>query len=159
MDFSRLPMTLEAKVEEQHLDFLGHMNVMWYTHFFDIATWNWYDSFGFGHDYHTNSGNGSFALEAHTRYLAELRLGDGFKIYSRAIARNAKLFLMMHFMTRARDDELAATLELLGTHIDMATRRSSPLAPEAAALWDQQITAHSQIGWDPPLSGAIRIAP
>ncbi len=158
MDFSKLPLTLEGKVEEKQLDFLGHMNVMWYTHFFDVATWNWYDSFGFGHDYHTHDNNGSFALEAHTRYLAELRLGDEFKIYSRAIARSAKLFLMMHFMVRARDGELAATIELLGIHIDLATRRSSLLPPEAAALWDAQIALGNQAGWDPPLSGAIKLA-
>lgn len=157
MDFSKLPLTFEGKVEERHLDFLGHMNVMWYTHFFDRATWNWYNSFGFGHEYHSKSGNGSFALEAHTRYLAELRVGDEFKIYSRAVKRSEKLFLMMHFMTRARDGELAATIELLGIHIDLATRRSSPLPAATAALWDAQIAIGEQAGWEPPLSGAIKI--
>lgn len=156
MDFSKLPLTYQGKVEEQHIDFLGHMNVMWYTHFFDVATWNWYDGIGFGHDYHTASGNGSFALEGHVRYMAELRAGEEFKIYSRAIQRNAKLFLMVHYMVRA-DGQLAAILELLGIHIDMSNRRSSPMPPEIAALWNKQIQLGDAAGWDPMLSGSIRI--
>jgi acyl-CoA thioester hydrolase len=156
MDFSKLPLTHHGTVEEKHLDFLGHMNVMWYTHFFDLATWNWYDAFGFGHDYHNTSGNGSFALEAHTRYQAELHAGDEFKIYSRAIQRNAKLFLMVHYMVRA-DGQLSAILELLGIHIDMKTRRSAPMPPEIAKLWDAQIAIGDAAGEDPLLSGSINI--
>jgi hypothetical protein len=64
---------------------------------------------------------------------------------------------MMHFMTRAHDGELAATIELLGIHIDLATRRSSPLPAATAALWDAQIAIGEQAGWEPPLSGAIKI--
>ncbi|HRN51341.1 MAG TPA: thioesterase family protein [Anaerolineales bacterium] len=157
MDFSKIPLTFEGTVQQDHLDFLGHMNVMWYTHFFDRATWNWYNSFGFGHEYHTQSGNGSFALESHTRYLAELRVGEEFKVYSRALQRNPKLFLMMHFMVRSRDGQLAAITELLGIHIDMATRRSSPLPKEIAALWDAQIAIGNKAGWDAPVSGVIKL--
>jgi acyl-CoA thioester hydrolase len=132
------------------------MNVMWYTHFFDMATWSWYDSIGFGHDYHNTSGNGSFALEAHTRYMAELKMGEEFKIYSRAIQRNAKLFLMIHYMVRA-DGQIAAILEMLGIHIDMGSRRSSPMPAPIAKLWDEQIALGDAAGGEPLLSGSIRI--
>ncbi|MCW5888778.1 MAG: thioesterase family protein, partial [Anaerolineales bacterium] len=86
-----------------------------------------------------------------------LRAGEGFKVYSRALQRNPKLFLMMHFMVRDRDGQLAAITELLGIHINMATRRSSPLPKEIAALWDAQIAIGNKAGWDAPVSGAIKI--
>ena len=155
MDIAQLPLAYSATVQAQHLDFLDHMNVMWYTHFFDRATWGFYNQIGFGREYHRGE-RGSFALEQYTRHLAELRLGDGVKIYTRAIARSAKLWHFMHFMVRERDGALAATTELLGIHIDMRTRRSSPLPEEQAALWDRLIAEHSRLGWEPPVSGVMR---
>jgi acyl-CoA thioester hydrolase len=157
MHFADLPLTFEATVEPKHLDFLDHMNVMWYTHFFDRSIWNFYNSIGFGHDYHTNSGSGSFALEAHVRYYAELRAGDELKVYIRALKRSAKLFHFIQYLVRARDNELSATQEMLGIHIDMSTRRSSPMPPPIAKMWDDLVTAHSQLSWQPELSGSINL--
>jgi acyl-CoA thioesterase FadM len=86
-----------------------------------------------------------------------LRLNDEFDVYTRAIARNAKLFQHLHFMVRKRDGELSATCEILGVHIDLATRRSAPLPENVAAELDKLIAAHSKLDWDAPLSGAIHI--
>lgn len=157
MDFRQLPLTLRATVESKHLDLMDHMNVMWYTHFFDRAVWGFYELFGFGNEYHSTSGFGSFGLEMVTRYLSELRLGDEINIYTRVIARNSKLLHHIHFMQRVRDRELSATCELLGVHIDLATRRSAPLPANVSAALDKLIVAHSKLDWDAPLSGAIKI--
>lgn len=157
MDLRQLPLTLEATVEPKHLDQLDHMNVMWYTHFFDRATWGWYETFAFGKEYHATSGFGSFALEAHYRYLAELRAGDQMRIYTRMLARNAKLFHYIHLMQRVRDGELSATCELLGVHVDMATRRSAPMPARVGAHFDRLIAEHNQLAWQPELSGSIHI--
>jgi acyl-CoA thioester hydrolase len=157
VDIRQLPLTFQAKVETSHLDLMDHMNVMWYTHFFDRAIWGFYDLFGFGEDYHKTSGFGSFGLEMYTRHLAELRLGDEIKIYTRAIARNSKLFHHIHFMQRVRDGELAATCELLGVHINLATRRSAPLPANIAEGLDKLIVEHNKFRWEPPLNGSIKI--
>ena len=156
MDFSGLPLTYEGEVEEKYIDFLGHMNVMWYTHHFDLATWGFYEEFGFGRDYHQGE-KGSFALEQYTRYLAELREGESFRIYTRAIGRSKKLFHFIHFMVRKRDRELAATYEMLGIHINMTTRRSNEIPTELAVAWDKLIAEHNQLEWDAPLSGTMGV--
>lgn len=157
MDFRQLPLSFSGQVQAKHLDFLDHMNVMWYTHFFDMATWGFFESFGFGRDYHQGP-YGSFALEHYTRYLAELRVGDQVKLYTRAIARNAKLLHFVHFMVRERDGELPATQEMLGIHIDMRTRRSAPLPEQIASAYNALIAEHNQLDWDPPLSGAMKLS-
>ena len=157
MDFRQLPLSYEGRVESQHLDHMGHMNVMWYTHFFDRAIWNWYETFDFGVEYHTQSGLGSFALEMHTRYLVELRLGEEFQIYIRMLARNAKLFHYILFMQRSSNGDLCATEELLGITIDMSTRRSAPMPERIAATFDQLIAEHSALSWPAPVSGGISI--
>ena len=157
MDPNRLPLTASATVQAEHLDFLNHMNVMWYTHFFDKATWGFFEIFSFGRDYHQGE-YGSFALEHYTRYLAELRQGDKVKLYTRAVARNDKLLHFVHLMVRERDGELSATQEMLGIHIDMRTRRSAPLPEHIAEAYDQLIAEHDQLDWDAPLSGAIELS-
>jgi acyl-CoA thioester hydrolase len=157
VDLRQLPLTFEATVDPQHLDLMDHMNIMWYTHFFDRAIWGFYETFGFGQEYHTTSGFGSFGLEMYTRHLAELRAGDRIRIYTRAIARNAKLIHYIHFMERERDGQLAATSELLGIHIDLATRRNAPLPEHIGTALDEIIARHRGLDWPAPLSGAIRV--
>ncbi len=154
MNFSDLPLTLSTRVQSKHLDELGHMNVMWYAHFFDEATWYFYESIGFGQDYH-QSGFGSFALEAHSVFLSELREGDHFSIYTRVLGRRDKVFHLMHFMQRDVDQKLSATLEALGIHIDMSTRKSVAMPEAIAAQWDVIIKEHSALDWDAPLSGSL----
>lgn len=154
MNLSGLPLTLSYIVQSKHLDELGHMNVMWYTHFFDEATWNFYESIGFGQDYH-QSGFSSFALEAHSVFISELREGDHFSIYTRVLARSDKVFHLMHFMQRDADQKLSATLEALGIHIDMSTRKSAAMPEAIATQWDAIIVEHSALDWDAPLSGSL----
>ena len=102
MDFSRLPLTHRQTIPEDYLDLLGHMNVMWYTHLFDMATWNFVALFGMTSDYHLHSGNGSFALEQHTRYLAEVRAGENVLIYTRLLGRSAKRFHLELILMRPK---------------------------------------------------------
>ena len=156
MDFAQLPLTLQSEVKPEYVDALDHMNVMWYTHLFDQATWNFYDSFGFGREYHRGP-FGSFALEIYHRHLAELRLGDSLRIYSRAVGRRDKLVHIMHFMLRERDGELSATGEMLGIHVALSSRRSAPMPEETAAAWDAIIADHRQLDWPAEPSGKISI--
>ena len=155
MDFTRLPLTHRQTIPEDYLDLLGHMNVMWYTHLFDMATWNFVALFGMTPDYHLHSGNGSFALEQHTRYLAEVRAGENVLIYTRLLGRSAKRFHFFHFMVKEKSGLLSATTELIGTHVDMGTRRTSPLPGEIGALVDRMLAEHQALGWEAPVCGAM----
>ncbi len=155
MDLTKLPLTVQATIPEEYLDLLGHMNVMWYTHLFDEATFNFYETFGFGRDYHQNTGNGSFALEQHTRYLNEVRLGEQISIRTRMLGRSEKRFHFIHFMVKDAAGKLAATTEIVGVHIDLSVRRSSPLPPEIAGPLDDLIAQHSGLGWEAPVCGVM----
>jgi acyl-CoA thioesterase FadM len=156
MDFAHLPLTLQAEVKPEYVDTLDHMNVMWYTHLFDQATWNFYDSFGFGREYHAGP-NGSFALELYVRHLAELRLGEQLSVYSRAVGRRGKLLHIMHIMRRERDDVLSAASEMLGIHVALATRRSTSFPEDMADTWDALIAEHQRLTWPVAPSGKISL--
>jgi acyl-CoA thioesterase FadM len=88
---------------------MGHMNVMWYTHLFSCAFEKFGEQFGFDEAYFRANHSGSFALETHVRYLAEVKVGQDVTVRSRAIGRSEKRLHFMHFMTIDSSGALAAT--------------------------------------------------
>ncbi len=156
MNLSDLAITHQAAVLQEHLDEMGHMNVMWYTHFFDRATWGFFARLGMDLAYFEGECAGAFALEQHTRYLAELRLADSVTLRSRILARNAKRVHFMHFMVQDETGNLAATTELIGMHIDRDTRRSAPFPDHIASRIDQVLAQHSRLSWEAPICGVMR---
>ncbi len=156
-DLSPLPVTNHKVIPENYIDIMGHMNVMWYIHIFDIATRNLFNSFGFGEEYVRRTGKGSFALEAHIRYLSEVKLGDAVTVRSRVLAHSAKTLHFMHFMTKDHDETLAATIELLGAHADLAQRKVTPFPPEILSRLDPLLEAHQELPWEAPLSGTMGV--
>lgn len=155
MDYSKLPVTNQKTIPSDYLDLMGHMNVMWYTHLFDTATFNFFELFDFGRAYHTQTGNGSFALEQHTRYLAEVRQGQRVTVRTRALGRTAKRFHFMHFMLNDDTGKLAATTELVGTHVDMSVRRTSAMPEHITASFDEILSVHVGLDWEAPVCGAM----
>jgi acyl-CoA thioester hydrolase len=155
MDLSALPVVYRTRVAERHLDRFGHVNVMWYTHFIDEATLSLFDRFGCGTAYLEESGNGMFALEEHTRYLRELRLGDGVETRARILGRSAKRIHFMLFLREPDHSEPSATSELLGMHIDLSRRRSSPFPEAVAESIDALLEEHRQLLWEAPVCGVM----
>jgi acyl-CoA thioester hydrolase len=155
MDLLSLAITHQATVLETYLDKMGHMNVMWYTHLFDRATWRFFANTGMDLAYYEREKAGAFALEQHTRYLAELRQGQAVTLRTRALDRTAKRFHFLHFMIRDEDGILAATSEIVGIHVDALTRRSSPLPQAIATALDKMIADHQRLGWEPPTCGVM----
>ena len=63
----------------------------------------------------------------------------------------------MGFMINETTGKLASTLEVLGTHADLAIRRASPLAPAIAKKIDDKLAEDAALGWEAPVSGAINL--
>jgi len=155
-DLVSLPVTHEAMVLEEYRDEMDHMNVMWYAYLFAEATRQMFVELGLTVDYFVSNSSGSFMLECHTRYVAEVRVGDGLAIRTRILGRTAKRVHAMHFMVRTDDSRLAATLEIICTHVDMATRRTSPFKETVANSIDAILERHSALTWLAPVCGVIQ---
>jgi acyl-CoA thioesterase FadM/ketosteroid isomerase-like protein len=125
-----LDLTLQASVEPRFIDAMGHMNVSWYVHLFDRATWALFQRLGIDDDYRRRANTGMFAVEEHVRYLGELREGDPLEVRSRLLAVSARSLRLEHVMVDPVRRRVSATAEVTGVHIDLATRRSAPF-PEA----------------------------
>jgi acyl-CoA thioester hydrolase len=151
-----LPVTAQAEIPTSYLDEMGHMNVMWYTHLFSRAVWGLFDRIGFTHEYMQANRAGSFALELHVRYLAEVRAGQHVTLRTRCLARTPKRIHYMHFMVLDERDVLGATGEIVSAHVDMNTRRQSPFPEPIAAEFDKLLAAHQSLPWPAPVCGTMR---
>ena len=156
MNLAPLPITHEGTIPESYLDLMGHMNVMWYTHLFGQATCGLFNLAGMDRDYFAAHHAGSFALAQFFRYHKEVRAGEHVTLRSRLLGRSERQFHVIHFMIKG-SEQLAATGEFLAAHIDMHTRRTSPLAPHITQNLDRLIAEHSALDWDAPVSGAIQL--
>jgi acyl-CoA thioester hydrolase len=156
-DLAALPIGYRTQIKEDFLDAYAHMNVMWYTHLFSCALDEVFQRVGLTNEYFEASHAGTFALEGHVRYMNEVRVGQHVTIRTRLIGRSAKRFHFLHFMTNDDIQVLAATLETIGTHVDLRVRRSTPFPPNVAAAFDQLLAEHAQLPWPAPVCGAMRV--
>jgi acyl-CoA thioester hydrolase len=155
MDLTPLPVTHRAVIPDAYLDQMGHMNVMWYTHLFSMGAWGLFQMVGLKRDYFVANQAGSFALQQHFRYLKEVRVGESITIRSRVLGRTAKRWHLMHFMTLDEQGALAATSECVHAHIDMHTRRTSPMPSPICEAIDRLLAEHSWLPWDAPRCQAL----
>ncbi|MBS0560486.1 MAG: thioesterase family protein [Proteobacteria bacterium] len=123
----------ETVVRPEWIDYNGHMNLAYYVVVFDEATDVMFDHIGIGMSSSHRAGMTTFAAESHTRYLAEVKLGDPLAIFTHLLGVDGKRVHYFHEMFHARDGYRAAVQELMSLHIDLATRRVANLPEEKLA--------------------------
>jgi acyl-CoA thioester hydrolase len=114
-------------VYPSHLDSMDHMNVQHYTAAFDQSSWILLARVGLDAAYFRDTSSGVAALEQTTHYKAELRAGDVFEINSSIVAVRQKTMRLRHEMYKSGTYTLAASTTIVGVHLDMTTRKGSPI--------------------------------
>lgn len=153
-----LPYPLyRATVAPEWIDYNGHMNVAYYVLAFDRATDRLFDYLEIGEAYRRATHHSVFALEAHVTYERELRQDDEFVIATRLIDADSKRLHLFHAMTRVKDNELSATIEVMGLHVDMAGPKSAPLPEVAYAKVEALLAEHRLLPPPPQLGRQIGI--
>ena len=146
------------RVRPEWTDYNGHMNVAYYFLIFDNATDAFYDYLGLDREYRERSGSSTFTLEGHITYDRELLEGDPVRVTSRLLDFDAKRLHYFHEMHHAEQGYLAATNELLGIHIDMGIRRSSPMPDRLLQRLAEVKQAHAALPPAPQVGRRIGIA-
>ncbi len=103
---------------------MGHMNVQYYVHLFDQATWVLFDMAGLSGSYFSASGCGMAALEQHLTYKREVFAGTVVTIDTQVLDVGRKTVRFLHTMHDG--DEAVATSEILGTHFDRGAHKAIP---------------------------------
>ena len=115
-----------SPVRAEWIDHNGHLNLAYYIVLFDEATDALWQSIGLGEDYRARTGCGTFAVETHTLYMAELVKGDATAAVSFIVGLDRKRLHIAHELRRNRDGVIAARQELMYLTVDLSTRRSVP---------------------------------
>ncbi len=140
-------MTIAAPLElhrgtvlPEWIDYNGHMNVAFYILAFDHATDAFFDFLGLDRDYRERSGHSTFAVEGHVTYQREVMEGDPLRFTTQLLGYDEKRLHFLHHMFHADEGFLAATVEWLSLHVDLARRRVAPMPPEigerVAEVWE-----------------------
>jgi acyl-CoA thioester hydrolase len=146
-----------GRVGPETIDYNRHMNVVHYRAAFDAATDGLFAHLGLGpDDYTAASGATLMVVEEHTRYHAELAEGERYRILARLVGHSAKKLHYLLLMEHLDRGGLAASHEELALHVDLASRRSSPLPPAALAAIQALQDAHAHLPPPPDLGRVIR---
>jgi acyl-CoA thioester hydrolase len=122
--------TYRGVVYPWHIDQIGHMNVQFYTARFDEATWHFFSAIGITSAYLKANGRGMAAVDQHTQYKQELHAGALIRITSELLEIKSKTVRFRHCMYDAETGSEVALTDLVGVHLDTASRRSVPLPQE-----------------------------
>ncbi|MCZ7656755.1 MAG: acyl-CoA thioesterase [Xanthobacteraceae bacterium] len=136
-------LTYRGTVYPWHCDHVGHMNVMWYVGKFDEATWSLLLQIGLTPTYLREQQRGMAAVQQNISYKRELHAGDVVEVRSRLIEIREKGVRFVHEMRNVERDEVAATCELTGIHMDRVARKACPLPPAIRAAAERLVTAEA----------------
>lgn len=125
------------------IDHNGHLNLAYYIVLFDDTTDALWQVIGLGEAYRLRTGCGTFAVETHTLYKAELVEGDATTACSLVLGVDAKRLHIAHELRRERDGAVAALQELMYLTVDLGTRRSVPWPGDTLAGLRAAERAHS----------------
>ena len=127
-------------VRPEWIDSNGHLNLAYYILLFDEATDALWRSVGLGDEFRA-TGFGTFAVETHTLYRAELLEGETVSVESVVIEVDGKRLHVAHEMRRVRDAVVSAQQELLYLCVNLATRRAAPWPAALATSLAERVGA------------------
>ncbi len=135
----------ETVVKPEWIDYNGHFSEGYYVLVFGFATDQAMDALGLGTEYRTRTGCSLFTVEAHIRYLQEVGSGAPLTVTTQIIGVADKKLHLAHWMRSG--DDLIATEEILGLHIDQRQGHTVALPSQV------QQAAQSQLSAAPDWSG------
>ena len=129
-------------VHPWHHDQFGHMNVRWYAHFFDDATFHLYAMAGMSlqtlqeaHGVHTVSAS------ATTSFIKELKAGDLVAIEGGISRIGGKSVTLTMRMRHADTGELHATYDLVEVFFEPEARKSTAIPPAVREQLERHVVS------------------
>ena len=132
-------------VEEDWIDYNGHLNMAFYNVLFDRAVDHVYDHLGIGSEYAASGIGSCFTVEVHLHYLQELALHDEVEIHFQLLGYDSKRLHFFEHMFHRKAGYLAATSEQMGLHVSMQTRRAEEFPAEVLTRLERLSMAHASI--------------
>jgi len=114
------------RIEPQWIDYNGHLNVAYYNVLFDRAVDEVYELVGLGPAYLERYKHSTMVVEAHVRYLRELKLEDPVRVTVQLIDYDTKRIHLFEELRHATENWLSATSESMTLGVDMTAKKVAP---------------------------------
>ena len=111
------------KIKKEWTDYNGHMNLAFYIHLFDSAWEVLLQKFNIGEDAAKIEKRTTFAVESHTTYDMEVKVGDEVDINLLFIDFDKKRIVYKLEMIHKSEKYLAATTEVCSLYVDLNSRK------------------------------------
>ena len=131
------------KIKKEWTDYNGHMNVAYYVHVFDIAADIMLDNFRMGGKSAKREKKSTFAVEMHTNYNQEVKLGEEVETHLTYIDHDKKRIHYKLSMFHKEKKYLAATNEVLSLYVDLSQRKVAEFDSDREKIMDDFIKNNS----------------
>ena len=149
------PLTLyHATVQEDWIDYNGHMNVASYTKAFDLATDDLTAWLGMTPNYRKDSRCSCFNVETHNYYRRELVIGDPLVVSTQLLGYDNKRIHCFHRMLRQDNQLLAASAEMMLVHVNLEKRQAANMPKGVLERLESLMKEHRQLS-KPLQSGRV----
>ena len=123
-----------GRVKSEWTDYNGHMNLAFYIHLFDSAWEVLLQKFNIGEDAAKIEKRTTFAVESHTTYDMEVKVGDEVDINLLFIDFDKKRIVYKLEMIHKSEKYLAATTEVCSLYVDLNSRKVSEFEESKSKL-------------------------
>tara|TARA_B100000029_G_scaffold409442_1_gene411004 strand:+ start:338 stop:778 length:441 start_codon:yes stop_codon:yes gene_type:complete len=131
-------------VKSEWADYNGHMNLAYYIHLFDGAWEVLLGKFNIGEDSAKIEKRTTFAVESHTTYDKELKVGDEVDLNLLFLDRDKKRIVYKLEMRHKQEQYLASTTEVCSLYIDLGERRVVEFEKDKSDLIDKFIIENNE---------------
>ena len=131
------------KIIKEWTDYNGHMNMSYYILIFDNAAELMLTKFSMGGDSARSYKKSTFAVETHTTYDQEVKLGEEVEVHLTYLDHDKKRIHYRVSMFHKEKKYLAATTEVLSLYIDLNQRKVAEFEPEKIKIMDDFIKTNS----------------
>ena len=123
-----------GRVKSEWTDYNGHMNLAFYIHLFDTAWEVLLEKFDIGEDSAINQKKTTFAVESHTTYDMEVKVGDEVDLNLLFLDFDKKRLIYKLEMLHKKEKYLASTTEVCSLYVDLNSRKVTEFEDEKKTL-------------------------
>ena len=133
-----------GRVKAEWADYNGHMNLAFYIHLFDMAWEVMLEKLDMGENSAINKKKTTFAVESHTTYDQEVKVGDEVIINLLFLDRDKKRLIYKLEMLHKEKKYIASTTEVCSLYVDLEKRKVTEFEDEKKILLDTYISENKK---------------
>jgi acyl-CoA thioester hydrolase len=133
------------RVEDQWIDYNGHLNMAYHNVLFDRCVDEAYELIGIGAAYAERRRQSAYTAEVHVRYLRELHAGDPVRVTLQLLDYDDKRLHYFEQLFHAEEGWISATSENLALHVDMDKGKTAAFPPEVMRRLMGMQAAHGRL--------------